>query len=170
MAALRAPLAILAGSAAACAGAAGAQAAAASPPRAALRGFSCKRGPVARRRSVSVQAVMRPVPGTEAMTIRFDLLERPPASPTINVQSGDLGVWVRPSAPSLGSRRGDVWRLSEPVSGLDAPAAYRFRVSFRWIGAHGRALGFANRYSRGCWQPRAPVARGRSPRRARWLH
>ncbi len=96
---------------------------------------------------------MRHVPGTQALAIRFDLLERAPGMPTVDVRGGELGVWVRPSDPTLGSMPGDVWRLSEPVAGLDAPARYRFRVGFRWIGAAGRVIAEAVRYSAGCSQP-----------------
>ncbi|MHB1569078.1 MAG: hypothetical protein ACYC0H_07720 [Solirubrobacteraceae bacterium] len=153
MAALRWTLLTAAVGAAVLAGAAMAQAAPVASPRAALTGFSCDRSLAARRRSASVVAVMRPLAGTQSMAIRFDLLERAPGAAPADVQSGDLGVWISPSDPTLGSLPGDVWRLSEPVSGLDAPAGYQFRVSFRWTGAQGRVLGVAVRYSRRCWQP-----------------
>ena len=51
---------------------------------------------------------------------------------------GDLGVWITPTNPTLGQLpRRRVESCSKPVVDLAAPAAYRFRVAFRWIGAHG---------------------------------
>ena len=35
---------------------------------------------------------------------------------------------------------GDTWELTKPVVNLPAPALYRFRVRFRWIGSHGHVI------------------------------
>jgi CARDB len=123
-----------------------------SPAR--LRGFSCQRAvrPVAR--SVSVTSVMRPVKGTKKMALRFELLTRTrAAAPWSGVTGGDLGTWVSPSNPTLGQRAGDVWILHKSVIDLAAPAAYRYKVSFRWTGAHGKTLATTTRWSPTCNQP-----------------
>lgn len=122
-----------------------------APPRAQLARFSCVHGldPIAR--TVSIQSVMRPLPGTRKLAVRFDLLQRLPGAPAWTVvQVGDLGTWRTPSDPTLGRLPGDVWRLGKTVIDLDAPAAYQFRVTFRWTGAHNQVLGTAVRRSRTC--------------------
>jgi hypothetical protein len=43
--------------------------------------------------------------------------------------------------------------LKQNVVNLSAPAAYRFRVWFRWTGANGRVLSRAVRVSPVCYQP-----------------
>jgi hypothetical protein len=132
----------------------GAANAAASSLPVRLRGFSCQRAvrPVAR--SVSITSVMRPVNGTKKMALRFELIRRTKAgTPWSSVSGGDLGSWVSPSNPTLGQRPGDVWILHKSVIDLAAPAAYRYKVSFRWTGAHGRTLATATRWSSTCNQP-----------------
>jgi hypothetical protein len=128
--------------------------AAADPPRAALRDFVCQTALDPPARAVSVQAVMRPLPGTQNLSVRFQLLiTRKSHTPVAVVRAGDLGTWISPQDPMLGQQPGDIWRLSKPVANLLAPAAYRFRVTFRWTGANGRVLGTAIRLSPICVQP-----------------
>lgn len=125
-----------------------------APSRARLRAFECRTALDPASRLVSVQAVMRPVPGTAAMQLRFELLERPAgAGPFSPVRGGDLGTWVSPSDATLGRRSGDVWIFNHPVRDLAAPAVYRFRVTFRWLGTGGRRLAEVQRTSRTCRQP-----------------
>jgi hypothetical protein len=127
---------------------------AAAVPRAQLRNFACLHALDPVNRTVSVNAVMRPLPGTQKLTMQFSLLERAGGSTTLQtvVRAGDLGVWISPKDAKLGQLPNDVWDLNKSVLNLDAPAAYRFRVSFRWIGAHGRVIGIAQRLSRTCYQ------------------
>jgi hypothetical protein len=122
-------------------------------PRAQLTRFSCQRALDPGNRSLGVRAVMRRLAGTRRLAIRFDLLERVGGAAPAIVHGGDLGVWVTPSNPTLGSVPGDVWRLDKSVIDLPAHATYQFRVTFRWIGASGRPIGSAVRYSRRCHQP-----------------
>jgi hypothetical protein len=119
-----------------------------------LRGFSCQHAvrPVAR--SVSITSVMRPVKGTKKLALRFELLTRTKAGGSwSSVTGGDLSTWVSPSNPTLGQRAGDVWILHKSVIDLAAPASYRYKVSFRWIGVHGRTLATTTRWSPTCYQP-----------------
>lgn len=127
---------------------------ASTPPRARVTGLTCQHALDPPARAVSVTAVMRPLRGTRRMQMRFQLLRSAKGTPAYApVTGGDLGTWVSPSTPTLGQRPGDVWKLQKPIVGLTAPASYRFRVSFRWLGAHGRVLGRAVRESGTCFQP-----------------
>jgi hypothetical protein len=126
-------------------------AAPASSPPASLRAFVCQRALDPPSRGISVQSVMRPIPGTEGLMVRFQLL-RKQAGVTALVRAGDLGTWISPADPTLGQRTGDVWQLNKSVADLAAPADYRFRVSFRWIGAHARTLSQATRLTARCHQ------------------
>jgi len=126
---------------------------AAAAPRAELTQFVCQRALDPANRSVSVQAVTRPLTDTRKLAVKFDLLERTPAAPSAATVRGDgLGTWITPTDPTLGQLPGDVWRLNKTVLNLDAPATYRFRVTFRWTGALGKVLGTAVRYTRSCTQ------------------
>jgi hypothetical protein len=127
---------------------------AASPPRARLRHLVCQHDLDPAARAVSVTAVMRPLPGTVKLALRFELLSRPRGASSFSaLGGGDLGSWIEPGTPTLGRRRGDVWLVNKQVVDLAAPAAYRFRVSFRWTGKHGRVLGTAVRRTPTCFQP-----------------
>jgi CARDB len=129
-----------------------ASAAAKPAPRENLTVFACHRALDPPDRSVSVKAVMRPVAGTRALSLKFDLLETVAGTTRSLTGAGDLGIWLSPKDPTLGRRPGDVWELTKAVSNLDAPAGYRFRVTFRWLGAHDKVLATAVRQSAGCSQ------------------
>ncbi|MGA9857713.1 MAG: CARDB domain-containing protein [Solirubrobacteraceae bacterium] len=131
----------------------GSRAATATPPRAQLTQFSCVRALDAVNRSVAVWAVMRPLPGTRRLALRFDLLVQVPGSAAVVVHTGDLGRFRSPPNPTLGQLPKDVWRRQKQVLNLSAPAGYQFRVTFRWTGVHGRVLGTATRYSQVCHEP-----------------
>lgn len=120
--------------------------------RAHLEAFVCHRARRASRRVVSITAVMRPLPGTAAMRMRFELISDA-GGHLAQVHGGDLGTWISPQPPTLGQDPGDVWIVRHPVYGLKAPADYRFRVSFRWLDFRHRVLATATRVSGVCWQP-----------------
>jgi len=129
-------------------GSATASGASAPPPRDQLRSFVCQKALDPPTRAVSIQGVMRPVTGTAKMQMRFDLMRKTKTGAAFKVVRGHfLGSWLTPDNPTLGQRPGDVWIVNHPVVGLPAPATYRFRVSFRWTGAHHRALGTVVRFS-----------------------
>jgi hypothetical protein len=135
-------------------GPASAGAVTAPPPRDELRSFVCQKALDPPTRAVSVQAVMRPLTGTSAMQVRFDLMRRTkPWGPFRLVRGRLLGSWISPRDPTLGQRPGDVWIVSHPVVDLPAPATYRFKVSFRWTGSQGQQLGSAVLTSTSCYQP-----------------
>jgi len=135
-------------------GAALANAATPAPPRDQLGSFVCQKALDPPARAVSVQATMRPLTGTMSMQVRFDLMRQtePGAGFTL-VRGRLLGSWISPQNPTLGQQPGDVWNVNHPVVDLPAPATYRFRVTFRWTGAHGQRLSTATQTSPDCYQP-----------------
>jgi hypothetical protein len=126
----------------------------AATPRAKLRGFVCQTALYPANRGIAVTSVMRPLAGTMHMAVRFELLERQTRSaPAQPVVYGDLGKWIYPKDKTLGQRPNDQFIVPKQVSDLSAPAYYRFKVSFRWTGNHGRLLGTAVRTTSLCYQP-----------------
>ncbi|HWF49238.1 MAG TPA: CARDB domain-containing protein [Solirubrobacteraceae bacterium] len=123
-------------------------------PRAHLDSFVCHTAPALADRSVSIRAVMRPVLDTRKMEMRFELLSRSGArTPFVDVPGGGLGSWISPSDPTLGRNAADVWLIPDVVRNLPAPAVYRYRVSFRWRGKHGRVLALRTLTSSDCREP-----------------
>lgn len=129
--------------------------AAVAPSRAKLERFVCRRAVDPEARKIAVTAVMRPIPGTLRMAMRFELLQRTRGhSGATPVAGPKLGEWITPSHdPTLGQQPDDRWMVRHPVRGLDAPARYRLLVQFRWTGAGGRVLATVSRLSRSCSQP-----------------
>ena len=71
---------------------------------------------------MSVTAVMRPVPGTTKLAMRFELLSRRHRSGgAVSITAHGLGNWITPDDRTLGQRPGDVWIVDHPVVDLDAP-------------------------------------------------
>ncbi len=121
--------------------------------RAQIDRFVCQDALAPAQREISIQGVMRPVAGTLRMAMRFELLERTQRGGRLTeVTGGDLDHWKTPPNPTLGQRPGDVWSVDHPVVGLAAPATYRFRVTFRWTGKHGKVLATVQRQSPLCVQ------------------
>jgi hypothetical protein len=131
-----------------------ATAGAATPSTDQLSSFVCQKALDPPARAVSVQAVMRPVPGTAKMQMRFELMRQwHPGARFMVVRGRFLDSWLSPQDPTLGQRPNDVWIVKHPVVNLTAPATYRFRVSFRWTGAQGQHLATAMQTTAGCYQP-----------------
>jgi hypothetical protein len=119
-----------------------------------LKAFVCQKAVDPPARALSVQAVMRPVTGTSKMQMKFDLMRQTRTHPHFTVVRGKgLGSWLTPEDPTLGQRAGDVWIVNHPVVDLAAPATYKFRVTFQWIGAQGQTLSTAVQSSSACYQP-----------------
>jgi CARDB len=145
---------VIAGATALALGAGTAPAVIAASSGARLRSFVCQRALDPPTRAVSITAVMPTLPATKKLALKFELLRRSAQARLFSEVSGhDLRTWVHPDNPTLGQRPGDVWILNHPVVNLLAPAFYRFRVSFRWIGARGRVLRDAVRESPICYEP-----------------
>jgi len=124
------------------------------PPNDQLRAFVCQKALDPPARAVSVQAVMRPVTGTAKMQMKFDLLRQiKPHTRFVAVRGRGLSSWISPTDPTLGQQPGDVWILTHPVVNLAAPATYKFKVAFRWIGAQSQTLGTDALTSPSCYEP-----------------
>jgi hypothetical protein len=126
--------------------------AASVPPSPDLRSFVCRPALKPLKRTVAVTAVMPTMAGTQRLQMRFQLQSRA-AGLVVSIRGGDLGRWLSPTPITLGQRPGDVWIVSKPVTGVPVPASYRFKVTFRWIGAGGSILGEAVRFGPTCRQP-----------------
>ena len=126
----------------------------ATAPRSQLTTFACQTALAPADRSISVRAVMRPLPNTQRMQMRFELLSK--LTPTAAVQSvpgTGLGVWISPPNPTLGQLPRDVWVVKDfRVADLPAPRTYRYQVSFRWFRSGGRVT-IRKRLSPRCTQP-----------------
>ena len=126
----------------------------ADSPRASLKSPLCVTAMDPVSRAISITAVMRPMTGTVKMQLRFELLRRAATGrPFTRIRGGDLNTWVNPTDPTLGQHRNDKWNLIKQVVDLKAPATYRFRVTYRWLGTRGRVLGTATRSGPTCFQP-----------------
>jgi hypothetical protein len=134
-------------------GSAVAGAATTTPPRSQLRSFVCQKALDPPARAVSVQAVMRPVADTSKLEMRFELLRQKPGHPFVKVRGHNLGAWISPQDATLGQNPGDVWVVNHPVVNLSAPATYKFRVSFRWLGSDGQTLSQVTQTTANCYEP-----------------
>jgi CARDB len=112
---------------------------AAAPP-AALTKIVCHSTLDPAKRSVSVISIMRHRPATQSLAVRFTLLEKVSGAAATPVRDGDLGHWTTPTDAALGQLPADVWKLRKAVYNVDAPAVYRFRVTFRWTGRGGKVI------------------------------
>ena len=119
-----------------------------------LRSLVCQKALDPPARAVSIQAVMRPVTDTSKMQMKFELLRSTASHPRfVSLHGRGLGSWITPTDPTLGQQAGDVWILTHPVVNLAAPATYKFRVTFKWLGSDGQTLATAVQSSPTCYQP-----------------
>jgi hypothetical protein len=97
-------------------------------------------------RSAVFHARMRRLPGTEAMSMRFTLLERSGSASYAPVRSPALAEWrrSRPGVREFGYR--------QRVEGLARGSVYRARVRFRWLDQEGVPIEAAVRRSPACKQ------------------
>jgi hypothetical protein len=128
--------------------------AATAPPPTQLTKPVCHRALLPTSRKVGITAVMRPVNGTTAMEMMFDLQRaRHRFGPFAAVHGAGLDKWIHPDNPTLGQRPGDIWRFDQKVENLPGTAYYRFRVRFRWIGSTGHTLHTSTATGPTCFQP-----------------
>jgi hypothetical protein len=128
----------------------GAAPAAGAPPAATATLDACHSASLQANRYATFGALMRTAaaPGASTMEVRFQLLERTPRSPLFRaVAAPGLGVWQQ-SAPGIG-----LFRASQEVAGLAAPASFRTLVTFRWLAADHSVLRSARRLSPICRIP-----------------
>ena len=129
-------------------------AAADSAPRSHLEGFVCDVSPRPKARSISVRAVMRPVPTTKKMEMRIELLSKSatPGSAYTEQAGSGLDTWLSPTDPTLGQNPHDVWIVPDVVRNLPFPFYYRYRVTFRWTQSGGHVV-TKTRATGDCYQP-----------------
>src|SRR5437763_1345771 len=95
--------------------------AAADAPQAQLKDFDCQHAVDPPARALQVTAVIRTLPGTRKLELKFDLLRRIKGTPRfVAVHGHNLGTWLSPSDPTLGRVPGDTWELTKPVVNLPA--------------------------------------------------
>ena len=124
---------------------AGADAARPVPLRATLT--SCETGATSAERSAVFSASMPRIKGAERMELRFDFLQRRPGDDDfVRLEVPKLGTWERAQPRVL------AYVVEKRVNALAAPAAYRVRVRFRWLGADGHVLKHSERRSPICTQ------------------
>lgn len=138
--------------------AAAAPAAAAPPPAdgaAGARLTACRTSPLIDERVAVVGTWMRPLPAATRLTLRIDLQQRALGVRrwTRRADVPGLGVWTAPSDALVGTRAGDVFKYRQAVGRLVVPAAYRFRVAFRWLDAAGAVVRETSVTTRACRQP-----------------
>lgn len=112
-----------------------------------VRIAECARGPDVIDRHATFRGVMRRIPRTERMAMRFSLQERVGEGRFRTVKAPGLGGW-RKSHPAV--RR---FAHRQRVLDLAEGSAYRAVVSFRWYDADGKVIRRARRRSKPCTQP-----------------
>lgn len=116
---------------------------------------ACRRSPRLDDRVAVVGAWMRPLDGATRLALRIDLYQRELGTRrwTRRADVPGLGEWTSPSDALVGTRAGDVFRYRQSVGRLAVPAAYRFKVAFRWFGADEAVIRETAVTTRGCRQP-----------------
>jgi hypothetical protein len=100
------------------------------------------------QRSATFTAQLEAIPGTQVMSVRFELLERrSPGGGFHPLAAPGFGVW-HDSAAGVG-----IYRYSQQVSDLPAPAAFRVAVRYRWLNARHHVIRRARRVTQACVQP-----------------
>jgi hypothetical protein len=127
---------------------------AATPASAGARLLACRHSPSIDQRTAVVGTWMRPLPTGRRLAVRIDLYQRNSGGRwTQRTDVPGLGVWTTPSDALVGTHPGDVFKYRQAVGRLVVPAAYRFRVSFRWSDARGAVVREASRTTATCRQP-----------------
>src|SRR5213083_2217385 len=108
----------------------------------------CHTGPLLGDRFAVFVGQMPALQGTRRMWMRFDLFERTTTGGHWqHVQVPKFGVWQK----SLPGKPGFIYE--KRVDQLQAPAAYRVQVRFRWYDAHGNLQRHARRTTHTCHEP-----------------
>jgi hypothetical protein len=107
----------------------------------------CHTGPLASDRFAVFVGQMPALKGTKRMWMRFDLHERTGSGSWTRVKVPKFGTWQR-------SRRGTPGFIYEKrVDRLQAPAAYRAEIRFRWYDSRGRLQRHSHRTTPTCHEP-----------------
>jgi hypothetical protein len=129
---------------------AGAQASAqGTPPSLAAKLVTCQTGTTAADRFAVFSGSMPAMRGARTLTMRFELLERQPGGQGFaRVVLPHWGTWEKTSRQGVPG-----FIFTKRVEQLAAPAAFRARLTFRWLDGQGATLRTARRTSPICHQP-----------------
>lgn len=108
----------------------------------------CETSTVQLERSTTFTAQMTATSATQKMGMRIELQQRLHGESEFHtLPAPGFGVW-RASEPGV-----KIYKYVKQVTNLDAPAAYRAIVRFRWIGERGRVLKREELRTPRCIQP-----------------
>ncbi len=108
----------------------------------------CATSTVQAERSATFTAQMTATSATQRMAMRIELEQRLRGEPSYHtITAPGLGVWQRSEAGV------QIYKYVKQVTNLQAPAAYRAIVRFRWVGDKGRVLKRAEIRTPHCLQP-----------------
>ncbi len=108
----------------------------------------CETSTVQLERSTTFTAQMTATTATQKMGMRIELQQRLHGESEFHtLPAPGFGVW-RASEPGV-----KIYKYVKQVTNLDAPAAYRAIVRFRWIGERGRVLKHEELHTPRCIQP-----------------
>ncbi|MGA9876086.1 MAG: hypothetical protein WBQ21_09775 [Solirubrobacteraceae bacterium] len=127
-----------------------------APPATSGVGYSvtleqCATSTVQSERSATFTAQMTATGATQRMAMHIELEQRLSGETSYHtIIAPGLGVWQR-------SETGvQIYKYVKQVTNLDAPAAYRAVVRFRWLGDKGHVLKRAETRTQRCLQPALP--------------
>jgi len=112
---------------------------------------ACHADSVQAARYATFGAEMSQIKTAHTMAVRFDLYERTVNEPfrPVAVPAPGFGVW-HASAPGV-----EIFRYSQEVANLPAPARFRVQASYRWLSVRRRVVKHARRLTPVCVQPDA---------------
>jgi hypothetical protein len=111
----------------------------------------CATSTVQAERSATFTAQMTATSATQRMGMRIELQQRLHGEVEFHtVLAPGLGTWHSSEAGVK------IYKYVKQVTNLEAPAAYRAVVRFRWLGGKGRLLKHAELHTTRCLQPMLP--------------
>ncbi|HTA97720.1 MAG TPA: hypothetical protein VK730_08780 [Solirubrobacteraceae bacterium] len=111
----------------------------------------CVTSTVQAERSATFTAQMTATAATQKMAMRIELQQRSQGESEFhNLAAPGFGVW-RTSEPGV-----EIYKYVKQVTNLDAPAAYRVMVRFRWIDERGHVFKRDELHTSRCVQPTLP--------------
>lgn len=111
----------------------------------------CVTSTVQAERSATFTAQMAATATTQKMAMRIELQQRLHGESEFHTLAAPgFGVW-RTSEPGV-----EIYKYVKQITNLDAPAAYRVLVRFRWLDERGHVLKHDELHSSRCVQPTLP--------------
>jgi hypothetical protein len=118
----------------------------------------CSTSTVQAERSATFTAQMTATSATQRMGMRIELQQRLHGETEFHtVLAPGLGTWHNSEAGVK------IYKYVKQVTNLDAPAAYRAVVRFRWLGDKGKLLKRAELHTTRCLQPMLPAQVTQTP-------